>query len=227
MNLQIPRNDNSKLMIYIWKIIGIPKIKREELIYEISFNLFLMTPHKALETIQKSISEGILVENEDNSLSLSKTLSGKLNRWQQERKNEIQQREEHIQKRGKIVANFEKESSSDFNTILKAFLDKGTINRAVTVSDSAFNLKTIDKKEGKIEAEVAGSKEDPYYIKISKNNKILSHNCHDFVSRRAPDKKFCKHLAKLFLLLKEKEESFSIKFLNYIANYINEWEFGD
>lgn len=116
--------------------------------------------------------------------------------------------------------------SSDFTTLLKAFSDKATRGRAVTVSDGSFNIVNLDLEEGKVEAEVAGSKEEPYVIRIDSDKKVLKHNCHDFRERRAPDKKFCKHLVKLFFLLNEqKGEDVTGELLNQIADSINEWEF--
>ena len=57
------------------------------------------------------------------------------------------------------------------------------------------------------------------------NEKILKHDCHDFQTKRAQNKKFCKHLAKLFLLLKEKDEKRATLFLENITKDVNKWDF--
>ena len=121
--------------------------------------------------------------------------------------------------------NFNKNSSNKFNILLKAFLDTGTINRAVLLSDSAISINSFDPQGKIIKAEVQGSQKNPYIIEISPVKKYLKHNCHDFETKRAQNKKFCKHLAKLFLLLKEKDEKGATVLLEKITKEINKWEF--
>ena len=65
----------------------------------------------------------------------------------------------------------------------------------------------------------------PYIIEISTIEKVLKHDCHDFEAKRAQNKKFCKHLAKLFLVLKDKDEIVATTFLENITKDINKWEF--
>jgi len=77
------------------------------------------------------------------------------------------------------------ENDSNYNTLLKAFLDKGTINRAAILSDENFNIKEFDYNNGIITVEVVGIKESSYNIEINTKNKTLVHNCHDFQERRA------------------------------------------
>ncbi|GAJ10706.1 unnamed protein product, partial [marine sediment metagenome] len=120
---------------------------------------------------------------------------------------------------------FDNNNLNKFNTLLKAFLDRGTLNRAVTVSDSAFNIIKFDPKSRIIKAEVTGSKDALYNIEISINDKFIKHNCQDFQTNRAKNKTFCKHLAKLFLLLKKKNEKSALFFLESITNEINNWDF--
>ncbi len=224
MNLKIPQKA-PEFIIFLWKIIDLPKISRKDLLYEISFKLFLASPSNAEKLIENSLKRGLLIKNSDSTISLSENLSKRLNSWQQSRKNQIKKRIKIDQQQRSDLKQFKRTTSSDFNTLLKAFLDKGTLHRAVSVSDSAFNILSLDLDEGMIKAEVSGSKEEPYIIEMSLDNKYLKHNCHDFIERRANNKKFCKHLAKFFLLLKEKNEELTLNLLNKIARSINEWNF--
>ena len=43
--------------------------------------------------------------------------------------------------------------------------------------------------------------------------------------RRAPKKRFCKHIAKLFLDLKDNNKEFIVSILNDIADSVNNWNF--
>jgi len=222
-----PQKDPSEFLLYVWKIIDLDNISEKELLYHISFELFLMSPKKAHVLINKCLEKRLLKKNSNGSLSLSENLESKLSNWQKKRSQKIIDWEEQTTKQQTTLNKFKKSKRSDFNVLLKAFLDKGTLNRAVTVSDKSFNFLKWEKKAGLIQAEVQGSKKEPYSIKIDINKKILIHNCTDFVERRAEDRKFCKHLAKLFLLLKEKNKDFALDILNKLASSINEWEFSN
>jgi hypothetical protein len=225
MNLKIPKKDPSELMLYLWKIFDLPQISEKDLLYLISFELLLVSPEQALKLIQNSLKKNILIKNSDTTISLNKELQNKLSTWQKKRKNKIIKNEKMNAERQATLIKFKKESKSDFNVVLKAFLDKGTINRAVTVSEDAFNFLIVDLDKRMIEATVSGSKKKPYIIQIDMNNKTLKHDCHDFITRRSKNKKFCKHLTKFFLILKDKNEDLAIKVLNTIADSIPNWEF--
>jgi hypothetical protein len=225
MNFSIPRNSNSEMILYIWKIIELPYITLNELTYKLSFDLFLFSPKDAKAFINKAIHSGFLTINNDNKLSLSEDLSLELEQWHKKRKVEIKKKVNNSAKATQYTKNFTKNGSNKFNILLKAFLDAGTINRAVLVSDSAIVINTFDLHPRVIKAEVKGSQKTPYIIEISTNEKVLKHDCHDFQTKRAQNKKFCKHIAKLFLLVKEKDEKEATIFLETITKDINKWDF--
>ena len=225
MNFAIPRNNNSEMVLYIWKIIELPSISLSDLLYELSFELFLFSPNGASQFIQKVVDNNFLIEIPNNMFKLSHNLELKLKNWHIKRKAQILKKIESSKKETQEIDNYDKNNLNKFNTLLKAFLDKGTINRAVTVSDGAFNIIKFDSKSKFIKAEVKGSNDAPYNIEISINDKFIKHNCHDFQINRVKNKKFCKHLAKLFLLLKKKNEKSALFFLESITNEINNWDF--
>ncbi len=226
MNFPIP-NNAADMLLYIWKIIDLPSIPKADLLYSLSFDLFLFPPEKATIFVDKVITSKMLIKDENQNLSLSKALEQNLNSWQNERKKTILSKLLSAKQAEDQKKAISLENGSGFNVLLKAFLDKGTINRAVTVSNSALSIDNLDPNNGIIKVTVAGTKEETYYIDIDINKKILKHNCHDFQARRAENKKFCKHLVKLFLVLKEKNEKDGVFFLNAIAETINEWNFSD
>jgi len=213
------------MTLYIWKIIELPYISLNDLIYKISFELFLFSPEEAKEFIDKAVHKGYLIVGTDNKLNLSDALALELNSWHKDRRVEILENINKSTNIAHLTDNFKKNDSNKFNILLKAFLDKGTINRAVLVSDSAITINTFDPHGKIVKAEVKGSQKIPYTIEISTNEKVLKHDCHDFQTKRAPNKKFCKHLAKLFLVLKEKDEKGATLFLENITKDINKWDF--
>jgi len=225
MNLAIPRKDNKEMVLYIWKIIGFPKISREDLLFKLSFDLSIFSPKEAANFIAKSLDHKLILEDPHKDLRISPDLEKQLIIWQKKRKDEIINKIELNRTQTQLKTAFEKDSNSKFNVLLKAFLDKGTLNRAVTVSEASINLITFDFDKGFLKAKIRGTKPDPYTVEIDIKAKILKHDCQDFQTKRSLNKKFCKHLAKLFLILKDKNEKSTIAFLKEISENINEWEF--
>lgn len=224
MNFAIPRKNNSEMLLHIWKIIDLPFIIYDDLFYRITFDLFIFPPEKAKIFINNCIQKKLLVKD-NNILTLSEELNLDLKNWHKKRENEVLGKIKAAKKIDQLKNDINKKESTNFSVLISAFVDKGTLNRSVSVSDAAFELLKYDPTQGIIKSKVKGSKEGFYIIEIDINNKILRHNCHDFETRRVENKKFCKHLAKLFLLLKDKNENIAEFFLSNLAENIDMWDF--
>jgi len=227
MSFLIPRQEISEMVLYIWKIINFPEIPYDNLFFKITFELFLYSPNEAKNFIKNAIKNNFLIQDDRKNLKLSENLNSKFQAWQINRKNEILRKMASYLKQSELKNTLEQNNKDEFNILLKGFIDKPTLNRAVGVSESAFSLKKVDLNEGLILGNVVGSKEEPYLLKVDLNEKELKHNCHDFQARKAKEKKFCKHLIRLFLLLKEKDQKIAVSFLKKISNNIEKWEFSD
>ena len=225
MNLAIPREDNTELLLYLWKIIDLPYITLNNLLYKISYELFLIPPNKASTFVKNCLKSNILTKDDNGMLNLSTSLNEKLKTWQKKRKNEILKKINTAKKTTQMTSIIEKDKTTSFSILLKSFVEKGTINRAANIPSTDFDIKELDTTKGVMKSTVSGSKEEPYYIEIDINKKLLKHNCHDFETRRSKNKQFCKHLARFFLLLKEEKEDSAEFFLKDLAENIDKWEF--
>ncbi len=225
MNLAIPRENNTELLLYLWKIIDLPYITLNNLLYKISYELFLIPPDKASIFIKDCLKSNLLTKDDNGKLSLSTSLNEKLKTWQKKRKNEILEKINTAKKTAQMTGIIEKDETTSFSILLKSFVEKGTINRAANISSTDFDIKELDTTKGVMKSTVSSSKEEPYYIEIDINKKLLKHNCHDFETRRSKNKQFCKHLARFFLLLKEEKEDSAEFFLKDLAENIDKWEF--
>lgn len=225
MNLAIPREDNTELLLYLWKIIDLPNITLNNLLYKISYELVLIPPDKASAFVKDCLKSNLLTKDDNGKLSLSTSLNEKLKTWQKKRKNEILEKINTTKKTAQMTSIIEKDETTSFSILLKSFVEKGTINRAANISSTDFDIKELNTTKGVMKSTVSGSKEEPYYIEIDINKKLLKHNCHDFETRRSKNKQFCKHLARFFLLLKEKKEDSAEFFLKDLAENIDKWEF--
>jgi len=220
-NFNIPHNNPSEMISYIWKVIDLPFISQNDLIYKISFTLYILPPEKAKNFIKKCLEYKFVIEDENKNLKLSNSLMNNLNKWQSRRRNEILDKYKLINESINLKSNL----SNDHKSLLKIFTDKSTLNRAAVIPNSHFKLIIFDPEVGIIRSEVKGSKEDQYSIEIDVKNNVLKHNCHDFITRRAENKKFCKHILKLFLLLYEKNSTYAEFFLKNLVDNIDIWEF--
>ncbi len=113
----------------------------------------------------------------------------------------------------------------EFDELIKNFADKNTINKAASVSNSSIRIINSNKEIGLINAEIQGNAIIPYKltIDISKKNSydIINHNCPDFLARKKPNNKFCKHIAKFFLNLNKQDSEFATLLLTEFNSKIN------
>jgi len=225
MNLEVPRNNHSELIFFLWKIIDLPQISLNNLLYKISFELFLFPPEEATKFVDTCIENNLIVVNKKGDLSLSNPLKTKLKVWQKHRRDEIKQKINSTRKITQLQNDIESGKSTNFSVLFKSFVDKGTLNRAARVTNKAFDIKQLDFVKGVIKATVLGSKGDPYILEIDLNEKFLKHNCHDFKARKSQNKQFCKHLTKFILLLRENYEDSVELFLKTLYENIENWEF--
>lgn len=222
MNFSIPRNNETELLLYLWKVMDLPFLYEEELLYALSFDLFLIPPEKAQEFIKKSLNNHLLTKNKYSLISLTEDLEKKLEEWNTKRKEEIKSK---LSENKKVAKKREIAVKSKFGPILKAMSDKGSINRAVSIKNDAVNLLDVNFDIGQIKAEIAGTKEEPYKVEIDSKKMVIIHDCHDFMTRKSKEKKFCKHIVKLFLKLKESDDESVLDFLEKMVQNISKWEF--
>ena len=91
------------MILYIWKIIDLPSILINELIYKVSFDLFLFSPKDATNFVKRTIQKGYIISSRDDQLSLSEELALELRNWQKLRREEISKKVENY----KSLSHFE------------------------------------------------------------------------------------------------------------------------
>ncbi|MFX0039192.1 MAG: HD domain-containing protein [Promethearchaeota archaeon] len=114
----------------------------------------------------------------------------------------------------------------DFEDLITKLTDRNTLTRADSVSDNVIRILKTDKENGLIEAEVQGNTIVPYKltIDISKKNfyDVITHDCPDFLARKKQNNKFCKHIVKFFLVLKNQDFEFANTLLSEFNSKIYE-----
>ena len=108
IELKFPKEDPPKIILHLWKIIDLKMISRVDLVYLISFKIYLMPPDKADNFIKKSIENSLLKINSDNMISLANKLEEKFNIWQEKREEIIKRKEEEIKAKVHILKDLNK-----------------------------------------------------------------------------------------------------------------------
>ena len=224
MKFIVPRDHPDEMVLYIWKIVDLPYIFKEEFLYNLIFKYYILTPDNTSAFIDDALKQGYLVQDK-NIIRLSDELDQRFIEWQKKRNREIKNNLISRKERTRTVKKIQINSGDKFNQLLKKIIDSAALNRAVAVSDDAIDIIKVDKPKGILEAIIKGTKEESYIVNINLKKRILLHNCHDFETRRAKAKHFCKHLIKLFLILRKENPELAIYFLENIIKQINDWEF--
>jgi uncharacterized protein YecE (DUF72 family) len=118
------------------------------------------------------------------------------------------------EKKQAAIETFVKPAEMPLRRLLLAFMDKERLKRAERIDDK--DIKIQDANESVLKASVRD-----YHIVIDSANRVILHDCADW-SRCIPEKRLCKHLAKLMLSLPE-DKSKSI--LRKILSEKDAWEF--
>jgi uncharacterized protein YecE (DUF72 family) len=92
---------------------------------------------------------------------------------------------------------------SPVEELLLSFLDHGRLMRAKSIGD--LEIRVIRNDSSKVEAEVRD-----YFIEVDLENRLIAHDCADW-SKSIGEKRFCKHLAKLFLVLPRDQASSTLE----------------
>jgi hypothetical protein len=173
---EIPRSALG-LVQYAFRALGKQKIARDELCFFLAFQLHRMPPSKARETVDDLVSKGALTLK-DGVITLSD--SGSSFAEQQP----------------------EPETGPALGDLLRAFVSSSRLSSAVAIADNAFEIHRVSMNPLRIEALVHGTRD--YQLVLDEAGRTISHDCPDW-ERVSLIRRFCKHVAKLFLLLDQDE----------------------
>ena len=102
---------------------------------------------------------------------------------------------------------------SDFKEIIKNLTNKNTRNRVKSIPDDYVQLFRIDKENGIVEAEIQGSQTILYKLNLNisliNTSRVIDNDCPDYLTRKKQNNKFCKHIVKLFYVLKNQDYDFT------------------
>lgn len=114
----------------------------------------------------------------------------------------------------------------NFSEIIKNLTDGNTLSRAESISNNCIRILKIDKENGLIEAEVQGNKIIPYQLTLNISRKnlydVIYHDCPDYLARKKPNNKFCKHIVKFFYVLNNQDSVLAHNLLKKFDSIISE-----
>lgn len=98
--------------------------------------------------------------------------------------------------------------------LLSYFLGAERLKRAENIEDAEVSITKLSKNY--IEASIKD-----YHIVIDISKRVILHDCPDW-GRRIADKRLCKHVGKLMLMLKPDK---ALKIMNKIYSEKDSWDF--
>jgi hypothetical protein len=187
---RVPRSP-VRLVDYAIRALSKDQIPIQQLVFFLSFDIRQMAPSQALKLIERLQSEGQIII-EDGLVKVSPEMVDKT----------------------EIPA---QAPTTNLGTHLRLFVSSSRLSRAVGMDDHAIEFTRVSQIPLKVEATVHGSQD--YILILDEASRRIAHNCPDW-RRVSVLHRFCKHVAKLFLIL-EKEEA--IRVLQSLQ--LESWEF--
>lgn len=186
----VPRNP-VRLVDYAFRALGKDQVPIQQLVFFLSFDIRQMAPSQSLKFIERLQSEGLVsIENDLVKLSHEMVVDTE------------------------IPA---QTAPTNLGEHLRLFVSSSRLSRAVGMNDQAIEFIRVSQNPLKVEATVHGSQD--YILILDEASRRIAHNCPDW-RRVSLLHRFCKHVAKLFLIL-EKEEA--IRVLQSLQ--LESWEF--
>ena len=114
----------------------------------------------------------------------------------------------------------------DFNSMLNHFTEKKDLYKSVSLKEEDYHISKYATNNQAIRAIIHRLGKEPYFIFINLHKKAISHDCGRFNELKGRNsRQFCKHLIKLFLILKEKNPIQAFSILKYIYRHCEEFTF--
>ncbi len=104
-------------------------------------------------------------------------------------------------------------SEMTFDSLIKAFMDRKRLKRAVEIASSEVKLVKTDSR--------IRSRVKDYFVEIDSRERYIVHDCADW-GRTSVKKMFCKHVGALFMVLPRNE---AVKLLSKIYLEKEKWKF--
>jgi hypothetical protein len=168
--------DPLRIVDYAFRALGRTQIPLQQLVFFISFDLRAFPPSKVQQLVQDLQAKDQLEIHEG-----------------------IVIQPQDVKPEPESLAS---PSPTNLGDLLRLFVSSSRLTRAVGMDDKAVEFQRVSSNPLKIQATVHGSKD--YVIELDEERKSISHDCPDWL-RVSVLHRFCKHVAKLLLLLEEEE----------------------
>ncbi len=108
----------------------------------------------------------------------------------------------------------------EFWQTLRSLSSRTILERANSIKNDCIQIIEINKEVGLINALVQGNEIIPYNLTINVSEQnihdAIRHDCPDYLARKKPNNKFCKHIVKFFSILNNQDSELATRLLNKI-----------
>lgn len=180
-------DDSINVIYYAFLALGNQEITFERLWQFLSFDSRQIRPSEATKLIKHLITKGSLIVNGE-VLTISPHMR------------------ELVPTRPSVQLSSETQPIQELGKLLSQFVGPNRLSRAVGIDDSSVAIKTVRENPIRIEVSIQGTR--VYQLILDVGAKVIQHDCPDWLRKRKL-RRFCKHVAKIFLML-DKDESVRI-----------------
>lgn len=226
MNFSIP-SDKRRRILYIWKIIDRPTINIDELYNFLTFELFLAPLDEVKKIIREALDLKFLVEDfKSEEVSLGESLQDEFEKWQAGGRQKIRKLHKLLNTSWRDP--IEIDEKSKYEIFEEDLVEPSIKKKAGLIRSSALKIEKLDflnEIRGKIDDKGENGQKISYSFKIFPKDRKILHDCPDYNNLRKNQKKFCIHLGRLLMKLKNKDATKTYRLLEDLVENRESWIF--
>ncbi len=226
MSRSMPK-DLQNQVLHWWKILDSPTIQKDSLVYFLAFDLFIGSIEFVKKTIDEAIHQGFLLENPvKEELQLNNELNSKFLQWQEGGIGKVRKMDAILNTPWRDPRKIE--SDQVYQVLISELVDPIIRNKAEQIRSSSISFIQTDFAHL-----ITGIMNEPptqkslveYKFTINPVEKSIFHNCNEFRILRQKEKRFCPHLARVFMKLFVQDKEKTIALLRNIVEQRDSWIF--
>ncbi|GAB4327548.1 MAG: hypothetical protein Kow0069_34460 [Promethearchaeota archaeon] len=203
---------------YAFASAGRFSLGKTEFVLRLSFVLGLVAP----STAEKVLAEAVkmkLISQEGTDVVASQAVREQVSAWLEHTSLKLAGLTPHALADG---GGGETKARTSFKEMIDE-LDPGkSLLLGLKIRDTEVDLRVVSRAPCRILASFSG--EHPTVVKIDEKAGAIEHDCPEW-TKLAPNKKFCAHVMKTFLLLRKRDQQLTHELLKNLTTKLERWSF--
>jgi hypothetical protein len=226
MSRSMPK-DLQNQVLHWWKILDNPTILKDDLVYFLAFDLFIGSIEYVKKTIEDAVHQGFLCEDPvREEIQLNTELSSKFLQWQEGGIGKVRKMDTILRIPWRDPRKIE--SDQIYQVLISELVDPIIRRKAEQIRSSSISFTQTDFAHlitGTVNDLPAEKSLERYKFSINPVEKSINHGCNEFRNLRQKQKRFCPHLARVFMKLFVQDKEKTIELLRNIVEQRDSWSF--